>query len=78
MANPVTNHVLVPKHIKLNKKEAEDILAKFDVTLIQFPKIMATDPAIASLNVSAGDIIKIERQSPTRGVAVYYRVVINA
>jgi DNA-directed RNA polymerase subunit H len=78
MANPVTNHVLVPKHTKLNKKESEDILKKFNVALIQLPKIMITDPAIASLKPSAGDIIKIERESATRGTAVYYRVVINA
>jgi DNA-directed RNA polymerase subunit H len=71
-------HVLVPVHTKLNKKEEEELLQKYNVAKVQLPKILVTDPAIAHLNPGEGDIIKIERKSPTRGIALYYRVVINA
>ena len=45
---------------------------------MQLPKIIIADAAIQHLKPSIGDIIKIERKSPTRGTSVYYRVVINA
>ena len=78
MANPVSNHVLVPLHAKLNKTQSEELLKKYNITRIQLPKILINDPAIQHLKPSIGDIIKIERKSLTRGKAVYYRVVINA
>ena len=76
-ANPVLNHRLVPAHSKLNKKESEEILEKYKVSAVQLPKIMITDSAITHLKCEVGDIIVVERKSPTKGTAVYYRVVVN-
>ncbi len=41
------------------------------------PKIMRKDQALARLNVKAGDIIRVERESKTAGRSYYYRVVVD-
>jgi DNA-directed RNA polymerase subunit H (RpoH/RPB5) len=63
-------HILQPKHIKLNEKEAEELLKKLNVSKAQLPKILSTDAALPE-GCSVGDIIKIERKS-----GVYFRVVV--
>jgi DNA-directed RNA polymerase subunit H len=77
MATGIT-HVLVPVHSKLNKEECEEVLKKYNVSKMQLPKILISDPAIAHLKADIDDIIMIERKSPTKGTAVYYRVVVHA
>lgn len=73
----ISNHIFVPKHIKLTEKEAEELLKKFNISRDQLPKIPKKDPAITSLEPERGDIIKILRESPTAGKSIYYRVVIG-
>lgn len=73
----IKNHVLVPEHSKLTKKEIQELLEKYNLSLNELPKIVLTDPAITSLNVKPSDVIKITRDSPTAGKSIYYRVVIN-
>ena len=73
----VKKHVLVPEHSKLNKKETQELLEKYNLSLNELPKILLTDPAIEKLNVKPGDVIKIIRDSQTLGKSIYYRVVIN-
>jgi DNA-directed RNA polymerase subunit H (RpoH/RPB5) len=63
-------HILQPKHIKLNEKEAENLLKKLNVSKAQLPKILSTDAALPE-GCSVGDVIKIERESGT-----YFRVVV--
>ena len=72
----VTKHVLVPKHKKLSEREAQELLKKLNISFKQLPKIFINDPAIKHLNPKVGDIIKIERISPTSKKTVYYRGVI--
>ena len=71
----IKKHILVPDHIKLTEKEKQEVLAKYNVTVNELPKINLEDPAIAKLNVKTGDVIKIVRQSQTAGRAVFYRGV---
>jgi len=73
----IKNHILIPKHIKLSAKEKQALFEKYNITSTEFPKISKNDPAIFKLNVKEGDIIKIVRQSPTAGEAIFYRVVTN-
>lgn len=73
----IRKHMLVPEHSKLTKKEIQELLEKYNITVNELPKILSTDPAIEKLNAKLGDIIKITRDSPTAGVSIYYRVVIN-
>ena len=73
----VTKHDRVPKHSKLSQKDLKTLCEKLKITVKNLPKISLKDPAIKSLGASEGDVIKIERSSPTSGNTVYYRGVIN-
>ena len=77
MSFDVNKHELVPKHKKLSDSEKSKLFEKFNIKGKELPKISLNDPAIASLGVKHGDIIKIERKSKTAGVAYYYRNVIE-
>lgn len=68
------SHIYVPKHSLLSKKEAEQLLQKYNIDRFQLPKIKIRDPALPK-NVKVGDIIKIERKTK-EGKAIYYRVVV--
>ena len=69
-------HILQPKHTKINEKEANELLVKFNISKAQLPKIFLTDPALPS-NCQIGHIIKIEREdSETNKINIYFRVVI--
>jgi len=63
-------HILQPKHIKINEKEADELLKRLNVSKAQLPKILSTDAGLPE-GCNVGDIIKIERKS-----GVYYRVVV--
>ena len=71
----ITKHILVPKHTKLNDKEREELLKKYNATEFNLPKILKTDATLKGLELKTGDIIKIERDSPTAGDSIYYRAV---
>jgi DNA-directed RNA polymerase subunit H len=73
----ITNHIYQPKHEILPRKEAEEILKKYNTKPSQLPYIMISDKAIEDLDVRPGDIIKITRKSPTAGESVYYRYVVE-
>jgi DNA-directed RNA polymerase subunit H len=70
-------HVLVPKHTKLSKKDADKLLEKYNISAKKLPHILRTDLAISDLEVEAGDIIEISRDSPTAGKIKYYRCVVD-
>lgn len=63
-------HILQPKHLKLNEKEADALLKKLNVSKAQLPKILSTDAGLPE-GCSVGDVIKIARNS-----GEYYRVVV--
>ena len=77
--NPVLvpDHVYVPKHEIMTKKEAEEVLTKFNCKATELPLIFVTDPAIIGLGVKPGDMIKISRNSATAGDSTYYRYVVE-
>ena len=61
----VPNHVYVPKHEIMTKKEAEAVLKEFNCNATELPLIFVNDPAIIGLGVKPGDMIKIkERVEP--------------
>lgn len=74
----ISKHILVPKHTKLNEADVKKLLEKYNVNLKQLPRIIKNDPAIQHLDVKVGDVIRIERDSPTVGKVDFYRVVTNA
>ena len=67
-------HILQPKHSKLSEKEADEILKKFNVSRVQLPKILLTDPAMPE-GSQVSDIIKIERKEGDK-INLYFRVVV--
>lgn len=73
----IKNHALVPKHEKCSETEKKNVLQKYSAELKDFPKININDAALYSLDVKPGDLVKITRESPTAGNAVFYRVVIE-
>ncbi len=73
----VPDHVYVPKHEIISKKEAEAVLKKYNCKPTELPLIFVTDPAILGLGVKPGDMIKISRKSPTAGESLYYRYVVE-
>jgi len=71
----ISQHVLVPKHTKISEKEKEELLTKYRITLKDLPRISLKDPAIAHMDLTTEDIIKIERPSPTSKLTFFYRRV---
>ena len=73
----VPDHVYVPKHEIMTKKEAEQVLKEYNCNATELPLIFVTDPAIIGLGVKPGDMIKITRKSGTSGISLYYRYVVE-
>jgi len=73
----IENHILIPKHLKLNEKDKKEFLEKYNITVHELPKIRLDDPAIQKLSPKVDDVIKIIRASLTSGEAVFYRRVIS-
>ena len=73
----IKEHILLPKHMKVSEKEKQEILAKYNITLKELPKIYQNDHGTRSLKLQPGDIVKIMRKSQTAGESAYYRVVTN-
>jgi len=74
----VPDHVLVPKHEIMAKKDAEEVLKTYNCRTTDLPLIFVSDPAIIGLGVKPGDMIKITRKSATAGKSLYYRYVVEA
>lgn len=67
-------HTLQPKHSKLNEKDTQELLQKWNISKAQLPKILSTDAALPE-DCVVGDIIKIERKDKDK-INLYYRVVV--
>ena len=69
-------HILQPKHTILKEKEIQDLLAKFNISKAQLPKILSSDPGLPE-GCNIGDVVKIERKDEdSEKVNLYYRVVV--
>jgi len=73
----VSKHFLVPKHSKVSEAEKNRVIEQYKVTLEEFPRIQISDPAIAGLDVTTNDLIKVERPSATAKITVFYRRVVK-
>lgn len=69
-------HDLVPQHILLTKKETQDLMEKYQITVIDLPQIFEKDPIAIAIGAKEGDVIKIIRESKTTVKSIdYYRYV---
>jgi DNA-directed RNA polymerase subunit H len=74
--NPM-NHVMVPKHeIVPKEKHAELLESLYMTNKKMLPYITNADPIIRCIGGLPGDIIRIERPSPSAGVYTVYRLVV--
>ncbi|HEX17432.1 MAG: DNA-directed RNA polymerase subunit H [Thermoplasmata archaeon] len=73
----ILDHELVPEHIVLSKKEAEEVLKRFNIKPEQLPKILVSDPVVKAIGAKKGDIIKIIRRSKTASKSIAYRLVVE-
>jgi DNA-directed RNA polymerase subunit H len=73
----VSQHTLVPEHTLVeDDDEIDGVLAEYDISRTDLPKIKRTDPALPD-EAATGDVVRIERDSRTTDRAVVYRLVIE-
>jgi DNA-directed RNA polymerase subunit H len=73
----VLEHVMVPDHKIMGEEEIASLLAQYNITTEQLPKIYHDDPAVKSTGAQVDDVIRIVRISHTAGRAEAYRLVIK-
>ncbi len=73
----VLDHVLVPKHVKLEPEEAVEELRKWGLRVEQLPLMKASDPVAKELGLKPGDIVKIIRKSDKAEEVVIFRYVVG-
>ncbi len=69
-------HKMVPRHEILTDEELKKILVEYDIEKEQMPKIRVSDPAAQAIKAKVGDVVRVTRESPTAGKAIFYRLVI--
>ena len=74
----ILNHSFVPQHIKLTKKQKEDVIETYNIKNVkEFPEISVYDPVAIRIGLRPGDLCKIYRPSTTSIISVYYRYCCN-
>lgn len=69
-------HKLIAQHVLLSEEDKQKVLAKYNATESNFPRIHATDPALYGLEVNLGDMILIKRKDISADYD-YYRIVVK-
>lgn len=72
----VSDHELVPQHTVLDGDEIEAVMAEYNITKTDLPRITRSDPALPE-EAAVGDVVRIERDSRTTDRAVVYRLVVE-
>ena len=77
----IQQHDLVPKHEVISESEKEVLQQNSDFDINNLPKIKINDPVVKELakdrEISAGDVLRITRNSKTAGEFISYRIVIE-
>jgi len=77
LVNNPLNHVLVPKHELVPKDKHKELLDSISTPEQKMLlHITSADPIVRCIGGLPGDIIRIERPSPSAGVYVVYRLVV--
>ena len=66
-------HILQPKHTRLKQEELKKLLASYNISVAQLPKIKHDDPVLPE-GFHPGEVVKIERKEGDK-TNTYYRVV---
>lgn len=73
----VLEHAMVPDHKIMSEDEVSELLARYNITTEQLPKIYHDDPAVKEIGANADDVIRIIRASHTAGRAEAFRLVVK-
>jgi len=73
----VMENYLVPRHSIMEEEQVQELLIRFGIVRDKLPKILMMDPCAKALGAQPGQVIKIERESPTAGTSFYYRMVVE-
>ena len=71
-------HELVPQHTIATDTEVKLVLEHYGIEKSQLPRIYRDDPAVKVLGARPGQIVRVQRESPTAGKTFYYRLVVNS
>jgi DNA-directed RNA polymerase subunit H (RpoH/RPB5) len=70
----IARHVLVPRHTILPRAEVDELLKGLMIkSKAQLPSILESDAMARYIGAHPGDVIRIERKSPTAGETLFYR-----
>jgi len=70
-------HELVPKATVLKKQEEQALFQQYHLTSpMNLPEISRFDPHAMAVGLRPGQIVKLERKSPTAMNSLYYRICI--
>lgn len=72
----ITEHELVPQHIRLSTEEKEELFSRYKLKESQLIKLLSTDPIARYYGYKRGEVIKIIRKSETAGRYVAHRLVV--
>jgi DNA-directed RNA polymerase subunit H (RpoH/RPB5) len=70
-------HEMVPAHVIAEDSEIEMVLEHYGINKTHLPRIQVKDPAARVLGARPGQVVRVERDSPTAGKAFYYRLVVD-
>ena len=73
----IMENYLVPRHTIMSEEEVEDLLKEYGIIKGKLPLILMADPCAKALSAQPGQVLKIERESPTAGASHYYRLVVE-
>jgi DNA-directed RNA polymerase subunit H (RpoH/RPB5) len=74
----VLTHTFVPKHIKLNKNEKDEMFNTFNINDdSQVPEISRYDPVAKAIQLRPGEVCKIMRYDKKSFNNVYYRICVE-
>lgn len=73
----ILNNTLVPKHTVLSEVKKQEVMKKYNIQRNdQFPEIDRHEPVSCILGIRPGQLVEIERNSPTALTSLYYRICV--
>lgn len=70
----IAQHVLVPHHTILPRGDVDELLKGLMIkSRLQLPSILESDAMARYIGAHPGDVVRIERKSPTAGETLFYR-----
>ena len=70
--------LVISSHAFASEEEIQLVLDHYGIEKNQLPRIFRDDPAVRVLGARPGQVIRIERDSPTAGKSFYYRLVVDS